>query len=162
MRTVLVSSFALLAVLHGPAHAQGVTTEKNVSSALAIETAQAALARCTQQGYKVTVSVVDRSGQVIAMLRGDDARPHTMESSRRKAFTSFTMRNATAALAEGLKSNPGNAPLFTLPDLLPLAGGLPIKSGDEVIGGIGVGGAPGGNLDEACANAGIEKIKARL
>jgi uncharacterized protein GlcG (DUF336 family) len=124
--------------------------------------AQAALAQCTQQGYKVSVAVVDRTGRTRVLLRGDDARPHTMDSSQRKAYTAFTLRNSTAALAEGLKSNPGNVPLFTLPDLLPLAGGLPIKSGDEVIGGIGVGGTPSGTLAEGCANAGVEKIKGQL
>lgn len=152
----------LLAFMCQPASAQNVLTEKNLSSALAIDAAQAALAQCVRQGYKVSVTVVDRTGQVRVLLRGDDARPHTMDSSRRKAYTAFTMRNSTAALGDGLKSNPGNTPLFTLPDLLPLAGGLPIKSGDEVIGGIGVGGAPSGNLDEGCAGAGIEKIKGRL
>lgn len=159
MRIALASAVALTL---NAASASAQIAEKTLASALAAEAAQAALAHCVQQGHKVSVTVVDRSGRIKAQLRGDDARPHTLESSRRKAYTALTMRNSTAALAEALKSTPGNAPLFTLPDLLPLAGGLPIKADDEVIGGIGVGGAPGGNLDEACAAAGIEAIKARL
>ncbi|MGE5538752.1 MAG: GlcG/HbpS family heme-binding protein [Gemmatimonas sp.] len=145
-------------------HAAGAQTlsERNLSTALAVEAAEAALDRCSSQNHKVSVAVVDRTGRTRVLLRGDDARPHTMDSSQRKAYTAFTFRNSTNALAEGLAHNPGNAPLFTLPDLLPLAGGVPIRAGNEVIGGIGVGGAPAGTIDEACASAGVEKIKDRL
>lgn len=145
----------------GAADAQ-VATERNITAAMANDAAIAALARCTQQGYRVSVSVVDRTGRLRAFVRGDGANPHTIEASRQKAYTAFTMRNSTAAFAEALKSNPGNAALANLPGVLPLAGGVPIKVGDEVIGGIGVGGAPGGNLDEGCANAGLDKIKTYL
>jgi uncharacterized protein GlcG (DUF336 family) len=158
---LLVASTVGAALLVSCAHAQTLS-ERNISTDLAVEAAQAALAHCVAQNHKVSVAVVDRTGRTRVLLRGDDARPHTMESAQRKAYTAFSFRTSTNALAEGLANNPGNAPLFTLPDLLPLAGGVPVRSGNEVIGGIGVGGAPAGSIDEGCANAGVDKIKDRL
>jgi uncharacterized protein GlcG (DUF336 family) len=161
MRLAIACAIGAATLTITSAHAQ-LLTERNLSTDLAVEAAQAALERCTSQNHKVSVAVVDRTGRTRVLLRGDDARPHTMDSSQRKAYTAFSFRNSTSAVAEGLANNPGNAPLFTLPDLLPLAGGVPIRSGNEVIGGIGVGGAPAGSIDEGCANAGLDKIKDRL
>jgi uncharacterized protein GlcG (DUF336 family) len=160
MRLLLACAIgAAFAVLS--AHAQTLS-ERNISTELAVEAAQAALAHCVEQNHKVSVAVVDRTGRTRVLLRGDDTRPHTIDSAQRKAYTAFTFRNSTSAVAEGLANNPGNAPLFTLPNLLPLAGGVPIKIGNDTIAAIGVGGAPAGTIDEGCANAGLDKIRDRL
>ncbi len=154
---VLIAGIAAM----GAAQAQ-VRTEKNISLALAMDAAAAAVASCTASNYNVSATVVDRAGQVRAQLRADNAGPHTPDTSRRKAYMSATMRTNSGTIAENVAKNPGAAGVAQIADFIMLAGGVPIRSGNEVIGAIGVGGAPGGNLDEACANAGIEKIKDRL
>lgn len=139
-----------------------VRTEKNITLNLAMDAASAAVASCSAGNYNVAVTVVDRAGQVRAQLRADNAGPHTNDTSRRKAYMALTMRNNTGTIAENVAKNPGAAGVAQITDFIMLAGGVPIRAGNEVIGAIGVGGAPGGNLDEACANAGIDKIKSHL
>jgi uncharacterized protein GlcG (DUF336 family) len=156
---ILAASLALIPA--GAAQAQ-VRTEKNISMTLAMEAAAEAVASCAKSSYNVTATVVDRAGQIRAQLRGDLAGPHTNDTSRRKAFMSASTRNNTQAIMEGVQKNPGNAGIGQITDFILLGGGVPIRAGNEVIGAIGVGGAPGGQLDEACANAGIDKIKDRL
>jgi uncharacterized protein GlcG (DUF336 family) len=120
-----------------------------------------ALAQCQKDGYKVSTAVVDRGGNLLAFVRDPAAGPHTAESSRRKAFTSATFGMTSAAFAT-LTANPAAAGLKDLTGVFALAGGVPIKIGDEVLGGVGVGGAPGGEKDEACANAGLQKAAGQL
>ncbi|QNK67564.1 GlcG/HbpS family heme-binding protein [Variovorax sp. PAMC26660] len=139
-----------------------VRTEKNISLALANQVAAEAVAACAANGYNVAATVVDRAGTVRAVQRADNAGPHTLASSERKAWTSASAKSPTQAMMEGAQKNPGAANLVYLPGFLLLGGGVPIKSGNEVIGAVGVGGAPGGNLDEQCANAAIDKIKGQL
>ena len=158
MRFVLL----LLAGAVSLAHAQAVRTERTISLALAGEAAMAAVADCAAKGYFVTAAVVDRAAQLKAMARGDNAGPHTVDSSRRKAYTAASLRVPTTALLELSQKNPGAANLGQIDGFMLIGGGLPIRVGNEVIGGIGVGGAPGGHLDDQCAQAGIDKIKDRL
>jgi len=139
-----------------------VRSERNISLSLANQIAAAGVAACAEKGYNVAVTVVDRSGQVKAMQRADNAGPHTLASSQQKAFTSASAKSATLAMMEGAQKNPGAANLVYLPGFLLLGGGLPIKAGDEVIGGVGIGGAPGGHLDDQCAQAALEKVKDQL
>ena len=106
----------------------------------------------------MSVTVVDHSGQVKVMMRDDNSGPHTPDTSRRKAYTALTFRTSTTELANRVASNPSAANLRDITDIILLAGGLPILAGNEVIGGIGVGGAAGGDRDEVCAKAGIDKI----
>ena len=97
------------------------------------------------------------------MLRGDRAGSHTLDSANDKAYTAASFKTDTSALVERSKTVPGFANLFTqLPHLILLGGGIVIKVGDELVGAIGVAGAPGANLDEACARAGLEKIRDQL
>ena len=145
-----------------PASAQGVLNERQISLAMAQEAAEAALAQCSSEGFRVSVTVVDRNGQIKAVLRGDGTGPHTLDSSRRKAFTSLSFRSSSADFTRLVGSNPAAANLKDLDGVLAVAGGLPIRAGDEVIGAIGVGGAPGGDRDEACAQAGINRISGQL
>jgi uncharacterized protein GlcG (DUF336 family) len=142
--------------------AQNVLHEKNISLALADEAVAAAVQSCRERGFTVSAAVVDRAGHLKALLRADGAGPHTIDSSRRKAFTSATMRSNTSAILQTVQTNPDAANLTMIDGFLILGGGMPIRVGDEVIGAIGVGGAPGGNLDDLCAEAGINKIRDRL
>jgi uncharacterized protein GlcG (DUF336 family) len=161
MRTSLFLIVALLVASMVQA-AQDIRLEKNISVALANEAALAAMQACADKGWKVSVSVVDRAGQLRAFVRADGAGPHTIDSSRRKAYTSASLREGTSAMLELIQKNPAATNVQMIDNFLILGGGLPIRAGDEVIGGIGVGGAPGGQLDDQCAAAGIDKIKDRL
>lgn len=151
-----------VATLSCHASAQDVRTEKNISVALAADAASAALQFCTQKGWKVSVAVVDRAGDVKALLRGDGAGPHTVDSSRRKAFTAASLQLGTTQMAEIIDKNPDLVDLKFIDGFLILGGAQPIRVGDEVIGAVAVAGAPGGHLDEQCVSAGIDKIRERL
>ena len=144
------------------AQAQIVRSERNVSLDLANQIAAASVAACQEKGYAVTATVVDRAASIRAVQRADNAGPHTLEASRAKAFTSASARNTTLAMMESAQKNPGAANLVHIPGFLLLGGGVPIKAGNDVIGAIGVGGAPAGNLDEQCAMAALDKFKDAL
>lgn len=145
-----------------PAQAQGVRSEKNMSLELANQIAAATVASCAASNYAVTATVVDRAGGIRAVQRADNAGPHTLGASLQKAYTSASAKNTTSAIMEASQKNPAAANLVHIPGYLLLGGGVPVRVGNEVIGAVGVGGAPGGHLDEACANAGIEKVKELL
>jgi uncharacterized protein GlcG (DUF336 family) len=128
---------------------------------LAGKAIQASLDACTKDGYRVSVSVVDRAGILRAMTRGDEAGSHTVDSSRKKAYTAASFRRPTTELAELVNKAPVLQGLREINDqVLMLGGGLPIEIGGEIVGGIGVGGAPGAHLDDACAQAGLDAIGA--
>jgi uncharacterized protein GlcG (DUF336 family) len=128
---------------------------------LAQKAASAALSKCQSAGYKVSVAVVDQSGVARVLLRNDGASPHSADSSLRKAYTAATLRDPTQKFAEMIAKNPEVQGLRDInPSMLILGGGLPIRFGDEIVGGIGVGGAPGAKLDESCARSGLESIGA--
>lgn len=150
-----------LALVPAAAGAQ-VLQERNMPLAIAQEIAQATVEACAGKNFNVTATVVDRAGVTRAVLRADRAGPHTVAASRDKAFTAASARNATAAMAEGVEKNPAQRNVAAIEGFLLLGGGVPVKIGDEVIGAVGVGGAPNGLIDEECANAGIEKVKAKL
>ena len=122
---------------------------------------QASLDACSKDGYRVSVSIVDRAGVLRAMARADGAGPHTVDSSRKKAYTAASLRRPTTELAELINKVPTSQALREMNDqVLVLGGGLPIEIGGEIVGGIGVGGAPGAHLDDACAQAGLDAIGA--
>jgi uncharacterized protein GlcG (DUF336 family) len=152
----------ILSTAVGAASAQAVRTERNMSMDLANQIASAAVASCTASGYNVTATVVDRAGSVRAVQRADNAGPHTLGASQGKAFTSASAKNTTLAMMEGAQKNPAAANLVYIPGFLLVGGGVPVKVGNDVIGAVGVGGAPGGNLDEQCAMAALEKVKELL
>jgi uncharacterized protein GlcG (DUF336 family) len=162
MKTVSLLSALALSAVATAASAQAVRTERNVSLELANQVAAGAVAACTAGGYNVAATVVDRAGTVRAVQRADNAGPHTLEASRLKAYTSASAKNNTLAMMEGAQKNPAAANLVNIPGYLLLGGGVPIRVANEVIGAVGVGGAPGGNLDEQCAVAALDKIKDQL
>ena len=126
---------------------------------MAQKAANAAMAQCIEDGYRVSVAIVSRSGSTKVMIRGDGAGPHTVGSSTGKAFTAASMGRPTADFANLIKDKPELAGLRNMDSrILILGGGLPIKIDGSLVGGIGVGGAPGGHLDTACAVAGIKAI----
>ena len=151
-----------MALIATAASAQAVRTEKNISLELANQIASASVAACAANGYAVTVTVVDRAGTVRAIQRADNAGPHTLGASQQKAFTSASAKNNTLAMMEGAQKNPAAANLVYIPGFLLVGGGVPIKVGTETIGAVGIGGAPGGNLDEQCAMTALDKVKDQL
>ena len=160
MHSILKTSAAVLALAAASlTHAQAVRTEKNMSLDLANQIAAATVAACTTNGYAVTATVVDRAGTVRAVQRADNAGPHTLGASQQKAYTSASAKNSTLAMMESAQKNPAAANLVYIPGYLLLGGGVPVKVGNEVIGAVGVGGAPGGHLDEQCAMAALDKVK---
>ena len=154
-----VASFAVAAALSSSASAQ-VLTQKNVSLAMAQTIANAAYAQCQSMGFKVAVAVVDRGGQTIVMLRGDGAGLHTPEGAERKAYTARTFSQPSAAFAKRLEDRPDTVGSRHYSRVLSLAGGLPIKVGNEVIGAVGVSGSPG--KDDVCSQAGLDKVADQL
>lgn len=152
-----VSMMALGAISY--ARAAELPTAPYLPLKLAQKAADAAMAKCIADGYRVSVAVVARSGVTKVLISGDGAGPHTVGSSTGKAFTAASLGQPTAKLADLIKEKPQFAGLRDMdPRLVILGGGLPIKIAGNLIGGIGVGGAPGGHLDEACAKEGIKSI----
>lgn len=152
---IVATSLGLAA---GSAQAQ-VLTERNIGLDLANRLAAATVASCQEKGYSVSAVVVDRAGVVRAIQRADNAGPHTLGAAQQKAYTSASARNTTLAMMDNAQKNPGAANLTDIPGFLLLGGGVPVKVGNETIGAVGVGGAPGGHLDEQCALAGVEAVK---
>ena len=158
-----LSLFTLIGMLHGPAvvTAEDLPREAVLTLALAEKAAATAVEKCTKDGYKVTAAVVDKTGIIRAQLRGDGAGPHTIDSSRKKAYTAASTGRATSELAElVVKATHLNSLGKMNESILLLGGGLPIQIGNDVVGGIGVGGAPGTQFDDACAQAGLDAIGA--
>jgi uncharacterized protein GlcG (DUF336 family) len=155
-----VAVIGLVGALAAPANAQ-LLSQKALSAAMALTIAQTALDSCTKQGYHVSVHVLGRDGEVIVAVRGDDAPPHTMENSQKKAYTARTFRIPSGEFAQRVKDNPTTGAVH-LSGIVAAQGALPIKVGDEVIGAVGVSGAPGGDKDEACAKTGIDKVADQL
>ena len=155
VRLALLASVSMFAT--APAFAQAPQVEKNVSMGMTLAIIQGAIEQCTKDGYKVSVTIVDKSGNVAAQLRGDGTSPHTMEFSRLKAYTART-RGQTSLEFMKLIADPANAYLRQIPNVVGVGGGVPIKVGNEVIGAAGASGAPGGEKDEACIMAGIAKV----
>jgi uncharacterized protein GlcG (DUF336 family) len=153
-RCVLVS---LTVLAHGVlARGQTLPTQKVLSVDAALAVAHAAIDKCHADGYRISLTVLDSSGLVKVQVRGDGTGPHTLEHSRRKAYTALTFKRTSAETAKAWAT--GTTPPPVIEGTVGAAGGVPIRAGDEVIGAIGVSGAPGGEKDEACANAGIVRI----
>ena len=154
----------LLTLVAGVSQAQSqpIRSERNIGLDLANQIAAGVVSACAANGYAVAATVVDRSGIVRAVQRADNAGPHTLGSSECKAWTSASARSNTLAMMEIAQKNSAAANLVHLPGFLLLGGGVPIRAGNDVIGAVGVGGAPGGHLDEQCALAALEKVKDQL
>jgi uncharacterized protein GlcG (DUF336 family) len=150
------AGLALATAVSTAVAAQGLVTQKNISLAMAQTIAQAALAQCESMGFKVSVTVVDRAGLPIVMLRGDGAGLHTPEGAERKAYTARTFSQPSADFVKRLTERPETVGSRQYTRVLALGGGLPIKAGTEVVGAVGVSGSPG--KDDVCSQAGIDKV----
>ncbi len=136
-----------------------VITSNTLSMEAALQAARAAVADCQGKGYAVSAAVVDVGGHLLALLRNHKAGPHTVDSSYRKAYTALSLRKSTHELAKMIAKDPELQALQDVNDrILILGGGVPIQIDGQVVGGIGVGGAPGAMLDVACAQTGIKAI----
>ena len=154
------SALALGCVLATSASAQ-LLSRKDLSASMAITIAQTTMETCKANGYAVSVTVVGRNGEILVQVRGDNTGPHTIENSFRKAYTARTFRSPSGALVDRVKAEP-TLGLIHLTNIIANQGALPIKVGEEVIGAAGASGAPGGEKDEACVKAGIDKVADQL
>ena len=154
LKAVAVVGAALMVC--GRVNAQ-LVTQHNLSLAMAKTIAEATLAECKAKGAHSSAVVVDRAGQVLVMLRDEQASAQTAEMARRKAYTARMFRTTTLEFQKRTADNPQYAGQRNLPDILALSGGVPIKVGDETIGAVG---SAGSTLeqDDACAKAGVAKV----
>ena len=156
----ILGGITLAAALWSSVNAQGLVTQKNISLGMAQTIANAAMDKCKELGFRVSVTVVDRAGLPVVMLRGDGAGLHTPEGSERKAYTARTFRAPSADFVKRLLDDATLAGQKEYTRVLALAGGLPIKVGDDVVGAVGVSGSPG--KDDDCSKAGIDKVAEQL
>ena len=158
----MTAAIAIAALPQPAAHAQGLVSAKRLSASLAAELVLAAVTACAQKNYHVGAVVLDNSGVQQAALRGDGAAAQNVLNANDKAYTSASFGADTAELVERAKGGPVSSAFAKVPHLLLNAGGVVIKVGDEVIGAIGVSGAPGGDNDAVCAKAALAQIKDRM
>jgi uncharacterized protein GlcG (DUF336 family) len=136
-------------------------THRDLPYAVALTIARETLESCAAKGYAVSAVVVDRDGETIVAIRGDNAAPHTVENARRKAYTAMSFRQSTTEYAKRFAdNNPVVRQQVTLPNVIAIPGGLPIKVGNEIVGGVAASGSPG--VDEPCVLAGLEKVADQL
>jgi uncharacterized protein GlcG (DUF336 family) len=155
-----LAAVGLAASMSSPPEAQ-LLARKDLSLATALTIATTAIETCKTNGYAVSVTVVGRNGEVLVQLRGDNTGPHTLENSFRKAYTSRTFRIPSGDMVKRVKDEP-TLGLIHLTNVIANQGALPIKIGEETIGAAGASGAPGGEKDEACVKAGIDKAADQL
>jgi uncharacterized protein GlcG (DUF336 family) len=158
--TTLLLAGATALALATPASAQ-VLARKDVSAAMAMTIAQTTIDTCKTNGYSVSVTVLGRAGDVVVQVRGDNTHPHNIENSFKKAFTARTFRIPSGEMEERLKKNPQMGAQY-LTGFTTARGALPIMVGEEVIGSAGASGAPGGEKDEVCVQAALDKVKDQL
>jgi len=163
-RFTLVVAVAFLAGTASSLSAQGLITQKAISLEMAQTIAHGVVEQCRADGFRVSVSVIDGSGLLKAFLRDESTGPHTIDLSRRKAYTALTFasRWKTSLEAANAWGSKLGSPMPNVEGTTGLGGGVPIKAGNEVIGAVGVSGAVGGDKDEICANAGIAKVADQL
>jgi len=162
-KSVCLAAFLTTAAISFPtAYAEdSLVTFKSLSPDTALELAQASLASCSAMGYQVSVVVVDRMGIAQVMLRDRYAGPHTPDTARRKAWTAVSFRSDTLSLAEHTREGSQSGARQITGALL-LGGGVPVMASGSIVGGIGISGAPSGEADHKCAQAGISTIVAKL
>jgi uncharacterized protein GlcG (DUF336 family) len=136
---------------------QGVVMQRNLSLGMAKTIAEAAQAECKSKGYNTSVAVVDRAGQVLVILRDEQATAQTAEMARRKAYTARMFRVPTKEFQKRTEEDPARAGQRDLADILALSGGVPIQVANDTIGAVGSAGSTL-DVDDACARAGVAKV----
>lgn len=163
MKTIYIS-LCLLGASHG-VHAADVKALSKVSTLTAetaLVAAQAALKDCQKRGAVAAVAVVDRSGVPLVMLRDALSGMHTPETATRKAWSAVSFKSSTLDLEKTTAYNQASSGIRHLPGVVMIGGGLPIQAAGTLVGGIGVSGAPGGEMDDECAKAGVKAIRDAL
>jgi uncharacterized protein GlcG (DUF336 family) len=159
---MMAAAEANAAAAAAPAQPQGLVARRDLSFALAKTIADVALRTCEAGGHTVSVHVVDRYGNTVVAYMGQGAAVHTFENSRRKAYTAMTFRRPSREFGDRLAMGDTGAQLqLMLPNMSGQQGGLPIRVGNDVIGGAGMSGSQGG-MDEPCIQAGIDAVAAQL
>lgn len=156
-----VAVIGAAAILGGAASAQdgiaqGVVTQKILSLGMAKTIAEATLGECRAKGFHTSAAVVDRAGQLLVLLRDEQATATTADMARRKAFTARVFRTTTLEFQKHTM-DPAFAPQRDVTDILALGGGVPILAGKEIIGGVASSGSSQ-EQDDACAKAGVAKV----
>lgn len=160
MRALYPAVACSFALVMGAAQAQDATfAVKMLTPETALKAAQATLKKCRDEGYQVAVAVVDRSGNTQVLLRDRFAGPHTLDMAVDKAWTAVTFRTSTTELDKVTRPGMPQHGIRHRPRVALVGGGLVIEGGGTLLGGIGVSGAPGGDRDDACAEAGIAAIR---
>lgn len=140
--------------------AQEATFEtRSLTPEAALTAAQAALKSCRDAGFQVAVAVTDRTGLPIVMLRDRFAGAHTPETATRKAYTAASFKMDTTSLGKASNAGEPTSGIRHVSQILALGGGLHIEAAGSLVGAIGVSGAPGGDADDACSQAGIDAIQ---
>jgi uncharacterized protein GlcG (DUF336 family) len=151
---------ALLALAATPAHAAEATfNNPSLVPELAVKAAQAAVAACRDQNAQVTAAVVDSGGNTQALKRDRYAGPHTVRTAITKARTAVSFRTDTLELREVTGPGEDGYGIQHLPEVTILGGGKQIMAEGRTVGGIGVSGAPSGQIDDTCATAAIDAIR---
>ena len=160
-RVTMVVGMGLAAIVSGHVRAQEIVMQRNLSLPMAKTIAEAALAECKSKGFNTSVAVVDRAGQVLVIMRDEQATAQTAEMARRKAYTARMFRITTMEFQKRTANDPGRAAQRDLTDILALSGGVPIQVGTDTIGGVGSAGSTL-EMDDACSKAGIAKVASLL
>lgn len=142
--------------------AEGIVTYKSLAPDAAFTVAKTALEKCRKDGYQVAVVVLDRFGAPLASLRDRFTPVAALDIAKGKAWTAVTFTRDTSEFVKAMKDGTIGAGLASQPNVTPLVGGMVIQSAGSLLGGVGVAGAPGGDLDEACAKAGMAAIQDQL
>jgi len=166
MKKTILACAALAALLAlTPFHpskaqnAEALVTYESMKPEVALDLAKSALKICREAGYQVAVTVVDRAGLTQVVLRDRFAGPHTVSTATRKAWTAVSFRSSTLELSSLVQTDAVMAQLPNITNALVLGGGVPVLAAGKIIGGIGISGAPGADLDDACAQKAIETIQ---
>lgn len=160
-KRIILAAAALFAAT--PVQAEdAVVAYKSLSPDVAFEIAHAALDRCRKDGFQVSVVVIDRFGQPLVLLRDRFAGLAANSTATSKAWTAVNFSRDTSELIKMMRDGQLSTGLANLPNVAMLAGGLVVKSGGSILGGVGVAGAPGGDKDEACAKAGLKAVQDKL
>lgn len=154
--------FSAMTGAAGAADQPLLMTTKSLTPEAALQVARGALEACRKSGYQVAVAVVDRGGNLQVLLRDRFAGPHTPQTARRKAWTALSFRTDTTTMSEFTQPGKESSGTRHISGALMLGGGVMVRAAGELVGAVGVSGAPGGKADEACAKKGIATIQDKL
>ncbi len=162
MKRIALAAVVAAGLSYPAAAQEALVGFKVLSPEAALDVAKAALEDCRAQGYQIAVAVVDRAGNLQVSIRDRFAGPHTTGMAYRKAYTAVSFRTDTIELNDLTKAGEPLSPLRDAPNTAFGGGGVRIEAEGSIVGGVGVSGAPGGDLDDACARAGIDAISDNL